>query len=125
MLVTIRPLIALHRIVTMTCCGILLSAGAAQAQTIEWIDVPIDASTAVGANTIARQEDQITFDAIADRLYVRYSGNCRSQVLYRLLIGTLDEDNQPTAVSPYPNEEWFAANDYQTAILAVACEASS
>ena len=109
----------------MVCYGVVLSAGAVQAQMIEWIDVPGEAAAAVGANTIARRDDQITFDATADGLYVRYSGNCRSQVLYRLLIGTLDDNNQPTAVSPYPNEKWFAANDYQAAILAVACESSS
>ena len=98
----------------------------ATGQTIEWRDVQnVITPAAVGTNTIARKENQITFDAIADGQYVRYNGNCAMEVLYRLKIGRLDENRQPFDVVPYPNEKWFAANDiYQVPILSTACALS-
>lgn len=105
--------------------SVLLPATPIKAQSIEWIAVTDGiGSTAVGSNTLVRTGDQITFDARVDKQYVRYNGNCQSEVLYRLKIGTIDSNNQPQNVEPYPNERWFRANDYQAAILAAACEAS-
>ncbi|EDX83180.1 hypothetical protein S7335_359 [Synechococcus sp. PCC 7335] len=125
MLSLTRSLILGSQAAALAAVGVLLSAVAAQAQTIEWTDVPnVIVPAEIGTNTIVRQGNQIMFDAIADGLYVRYNGNCQSQVLYRLLIGSLDENSQPIDVIDYPNERWFEANDYQSAILATACEAS-
>lgn len=124
---------ALQVAIVAGCLFLLLPAAPSHAQVIEWIDVPprgnIPASVEfipafVGSNTIARNGNQITFDAIIDGHYIRYSGNCQSEMLYRLKVGSLDRDIQPQNVMPYSNERWFLANDYQSSILTVACEAS-
>ena len=75
----------------------------------------------IGVNTIIRHGDEIIFDAVIDGQYVRYNGNCASGLLYRLLIGLLDENNQPTDIRPYPNDRWFSANPFQKKILVEAC----
>lgn len=102
-------------------------------ENITWLDVPgtdipsrmnpdpIPAS--IGANTIVRQGKKIIFDAIIDGQYIRYNGNCDSRFLYRLLIGLLDENNQPTDIRYY-NDRWFSANPFQEKILMEACSQS-
>lgn len=95
------------------------------AQPIEWLDVQNSLAPAdIGTNTIVRRGNQITFDAIADGQYVRYDGNCQTEMLYRLKIGLLDSNRQPQNVTAYGNERWFPVNDYQAPILSTACSMS-
>jgi hypothetical protein len=71
-------------------------------QAIKWSDVPGTNKPSVmypnpspaylGTNTLIRRSDQISFDAIIDEQYIRYSGNCRTKMLYRLKIGTVDDN---------------------------------
>jgi len=75
----------------------------------------------VGKNTLVRKGNQITFDADIDGLYIRYSGNCRAGALYRLKMGSFDSEHRPRNIKPYPNERWFAANEFQLKILSSAC----
>lgn len=68
----------------------------AESTFIEWTDVEVPFGEAeVGTNTINRNGNQITFDAIADSQYVRYNGNCGNLMLNTLQLGSLDEDLQP------------------------------
>lgn len=102
------------------------SGSSSVSQVIEWIDVENALEpSAVGRNTIARQGDQITFDAIADSQYVRYDGNCQTLMLYQLKVGTITErGGQPENVRPAYNSTWFQANEYLRPILSTACSIS-
>jgi len=99
--------------------------------TIEWMPVPgtnissmmnpNPTPVLVGKNTLVRKGNQITFDADIDGRYIRYSGNCRTGGLYRLKMGSFDSEHRPRNIEPYPNERWFAANEFQLKILSSAC----
>lgn len=99
-------------------------------ENIIWLDVPETdipskmnpdpVPATIGANTIVRQGSEIIFDAVIDGQYVRYNGNCDSGLLNRLLIGSLDENNQPKDIRSY-NDRWFSANPFQEKILMEAC----
>jgi hypothetical protein len=97
------------------------------AQMIQWQAVPETDSpslinpASLGINTWVRRDEQIAFDADIDGEYVRYNGNCRTKMLYRIKIGGLNEKRQPLNVQSYPNELWFPANEFQDRILTMAC----
>ncbi|MEL6163035.1 MAG: hypothetical protein AAFR37_04480 [Cyanobacteria bacterium J06628_3] len=75
----------------------------------------------IGKNTSIRRGENIVFDAYIDEQYVLYAGNCRTQMLYRLSIGSFDKKRQPQNIKPYPNEKWFQANQFQKYVLNAAC----
>lgn len=56
----------------------------------------------VGANTIARSGDSINFDFYSDGMYVRYGGNCRTNVL--AITRATDSLVAPNRYSPAGNE---------------------
>jgi hypothetical protein len=103
----------------------------AKAQTIQWAVIPQTnqpsvmepnpTPASIGINTVTRRNHSITFDAIIENQYVRYNGNCRTMMLYRIKIGEIDDNNQPINIRPYPNEKWFRANEYQQRILNAVC----
>ncbi len=75
----------------------------------------------IATNTKIRRGEMIVFDAYIDGQYVLYAGNCSKQMLYRLALGSFDNQRQPRNIKPYPNEKWFQANKFQTKVLAAAC----
>ena len=115
--------------VSLGMVGLLLNgvrAQTAETTIIEWTEVEVPFGEAeVGTNAINRSGNQITFDAIADSLYVRYNGNCESLMLYTLQLGSLDEDLQPEQGTLFsPDLGWFQASEYQAPILRTACALS-
>ena len=75
----------------------------------------------IGTNTKIRRGEMIVFDAYVDGQYVLYAGNCNKKTLYRLAIGSFDNQRQPRQIRPYLNEKWFQANKFQTKVLKAAC----
>ena len=96
-----------------------------ESKSIEWLDIQTpNGSASVGTNTINRQGDQITFDAIAE-YYVRYNGNCQTEMLYVLKTGSLDANLQPTNIREgFGTVGWFPASSYQSSMLRQACSLS-
>lgn len=75
----------------------------------------------IGTNTKIRRGEIIVFDAYVDGQYVLYAGNCSKQMLYRLALGSFDNQRQPRNIEPYPNEKWFQASNFQKPIIKAAC----
>ncbi|MEL6460460.1 MAG: hypothetical protein AAFX46_06395 [Cyanobacteria bacterium J06636_27] len=111
---------------------ILLQSNKVKAENnIQWKAVPETAIPSrmnpnprpayIGKNTSIRRGENIVFDAYIDEQYVLYAGNCRTQMLYRLSIGSFDKKRQPQNIKPYPNEKWFQANQFQKYVLNAAC----
>ena len=75
----------------------------------------------IGTNTKIRRGEMVVFDAYVDGQYVLYAGNCNKKTLYRLAIGSFDNQRQPRKIRPYPNEKWFQASKFQTKVLKAAC----
>jgi len=103
--------------------GAVASSGASR---IEWLDIQTPVGSAsVGTNTINRQGNRIMFDAIAEDYYVRYNGNCQTEMLYILKTGGLDANLQPVNISArFGPVGWFAASRYQSSMLSRACSIS-
>ena len=75
----------------------------------------------IGTNTKIRRGEMIVFDAYVDGQYILYGGNCNKQILYRLALGSFDNQRQPRKIEPYPNEKWFQASNFQKPIIKAAC----
>ncbi|BAY81108.1 hypothetical protein NIES267_05730 [Calothrix parasitica NIES-267] len=75
----------------------------------------------IGTNTSIRRGENIVFDAYIDGQYILYAGNCRTQMLYRLSIGSFNKKRQPQNIRPYLNEKWFQASKFQEEVLKAAC----
>lgn len=75
----------------------------------------------IGNNTKIRRGKIIVFEASIDAEYVLYAGNCNTQMLYRLAIGSFNNQRQPENIEPYLNEKWFSANKFQKKLLTAAC----
>ena len=102
-----------------------VQAQTAEPTIIEWTDVEMSfGSVQVGTNTISRQGDSITFDAVIE-YYARYNGNRRTQMIYALQIGSLDENYQPDPMYLQRIDlGWSQASGAQARVLEEACALS-
>lgn len=75
----------------------------------------------IGINTKIRRGEIIVFEASIDGQYVLYAGNCNTRMLYRLAIGSFNNQRQPENIEAYSNEKWFSANQFQKKLLTAAC----
>ena len=102
-----------------------VQAQTAESTVIEWVDVELPyGPVQVGTNTISRQGDAITFDAVIE-YYARYSANCRTRMIYTLKIGSLDENQQPDPEYLQRLDlGWSQASGAQARVLEEACALS-
>ena len=76
----------------------------------------------IGANTIIRNADEVTFDATVAFQYVQLRGDCGNKSLIILKIADFDKNGQPKINIRKPqNEKWFIATDNYEKILGKAC----
>lgn len=80
---------------------------------------PVPDSWYVGVNTINRKGDVINFDLNGAGEYVRYSANCRTGMMTRILIGHVDRNRIVETIRFHEN--YFPANHYQRLALNNAC----
>lgn len=73
----------------------------------------------IGVNTISRKGNRINFDVDANGEYIRYSANCKTSMMSRLAIGSIDE--QGTKRVTMFRDNYFKANGYQQLALNKAC----
>lgn len=73
----------------------------------------------IGVNTITRKRNSINFDVDANGEYIRYSANCRTNMMSRLAIGSID-DQETKRVTMF-KENYFKANGFQQLVLNKAC----
>ena len=92
------------------------------APIIEWMEVALPYGEArVGINTISRQGEGITFDAVIE-YYARYSANCRTGIINTLMIGSLDGNEQPDPrYLQQLDTGWSEAQGAQAFVLERAC----
>lgn len=118
----------LYAVATLGLVGLLQHGVQAQSEepiAIEWTDVEMSFGTVqVGTNTISRQGDAITFDAVIE-YYARYNANCNTRMIYTLQIGSLDENQQPDPEDLLPLDlGWSQAAGAQARVLEEACALS-
>ena len=118
----------LYAAVILGLLGLLQHRVQAQSEepdAIEWADVEMSFGTVqVGTNTINRQGDAITFDAVIE-YYARYNANCATRMIYTLQIGSLDDNQQPDP-DYLQNLDlgWSPAAGAQARVLREACALS-
>ena len=118
----------LYAAVTLGLLGSLQYGVQAQSEeptAIEWADVEMSFGTVqVGTNTITRQGDAITFDAVIE-YYARYNANCNTRMIYTLQIGSLDDNQQPEPDYLQSLDlGWSQAAGAQARVLEEACALS-
>jgi hypothetical protein len=74
----------------------------------------------VGRNTITRRGNTINFDVNAYRVYARYSANCKTRKMSRIIMGGVNKSGQIIAAEPF-REPFFQANQIQGKVLNYAC----
>jgi len=78
----------------------------------------------LGANTLARNRDQINFEGVAQVRYVQFTGNCRTKMLSIIKVADFDKNKQPTINVRKIDEGWFRAEENYRKILEKACSLS-
>ena len=76
----------------------------------------------LGVNTIVKKGNLIDFDVNTDGEYVRYSANCKSGEIKRILMGQIT-NGQIVAAHKW-DEEFSTANMFQKLVLNYACTQS-
>jgi hypothetical protein len=77
----------------------------------------------VGANTITRKGDVINFDIDLEGEYVRYSANCSTGMMTRIIRGSVV--NGQIVEATRVREDYFPANEFQQLALNNACSQNS